>query len=132
MAGHSILIKRNMVELPIINLGIGDQNCRYDGKIWGIARLIECSKNLEVFDYCLKSADLSGSLDFGETMLEHAAHIVKIRNAKLSYPIILHPDGVVMDGRHRILKALSCGKDSIKAVRFGFENLPAECSTYLL
>jgi len=36
----------------------------------------------------------------------------------LSYPIILDDEGYVMDGRHRIFKALLKNKPSIKAVRF--------------
>ena len=39
-------------------------------------------------------------------------------DADLKYPIILDDDGYVMDGRHRITKALFQGKKSIRFVRF--------------
>lgn len=120
------------VKLPIIDLGLQDQKARYDGGLWSIPLLIECSKDLPVFDYCLASADLSNGVDFGENMLDYAAHIRRVAKADLSYPIILHPDGAVLDGRHRLLKALVVGRDSIKAVRFTFEALPSPCSSYLV
>jgi len=33
-------------------------------------------------------------------------------------PIILDEDGELMDGRHRIMKALLIGLETVKAVRF--------------
>ena len=40
------------------------------------------------------------------------------KNAGLSYPIILNQDVELMDGGHRICKALVNGQSSILAVRF--------------
>ena len=54
-------------------------------------------------------------------------HIKSVLAADLSYPIILDEDGEIMDGRHRVMKALIDGEESIRAVRFS-EN-PAPCST---
>jgi hypothetical protein len=36
----------------------------------------------------------------------------------LSHPIILDEDGVIMDGRHRVMKALLTEQKTIKVVRF--------------
>lgn len=41
-----------------------------------------------------------------------------IMDADLSYPIILGHDGRVMDGMHRIARALLEGRAEIDAVRF--------------
>lgn len=41
-----------------------------------------------------------------------------IGEADLAFPIILSADGRVMDGMHRVLKALLNGSQSIEAVRF--------------
>ena len=38
--------------------------------------------------------------------------------ADLSFPIILSADGAVMDGRHRVLKALLQDRDHVEAVQF--------------
>jgi hypothetical protein len=52
-------------------------------------------------------------------VMEHAR---MINVADLSFPIILSSDGRVMDGMHRVLKAVLNGWQSIEAVRF--ENDP--------
>jgi hypothetical protein len=48
-------------------------------------------------------------------VMEHAR---MINEANLDFPIILSSDGRVMDGMHRVLKALLSGWQSIEAVRF--------------
>jgi hypothetical protein len=50
--------------------------------------------------------------------------IPRIRNANLDYPILLHPKGHIMDGYHRVAKALLEGKKTIKVLRFTEETLP--------
>ncbi|GAG07020.1 unnamed protein product, partial [marine sediment metagenome] len=42
----------------------------------------------------------------------------QVNDADLSCPIILDDEGYVMDGRHRVMKALLLKKETIKAVRF--------------
>jgi len=46
-----------------------------------------------------------------------AQHALLIENADLSHPIILDPDGRVMDGMHRVCQALNRGLPSITACR---------------
>jgi hypothetical protein len=41
-----------------------------------------------------------------------------IEEADLAYPILLAADGRVMDGMHRVAKAVLDGRESILAVRF--------------
>jgi len=48
----------------------------------------------------------------------------RIRSADLDYPIILHPNGWVMDGMHRIGKRLLAGELTIQAVQFDSNTLP--------
>ena len=45
-------------------------------------------------------------------------HIRLIEAADLSFPIILATDGRVMDGMHRVTKALVVGRAEIEAVQF--------------
>jgi hypothetical protein len=52
------------------------------------------------------------------TLRDMVTHMQAVNNADLSYPIILDEDGEVMDGRHRIMKALLNNEKTIKAVRF--------------
>ncbi len=47
-----------------------------------------------------------------------AAHLELVRATDLAYPIILCAEGRLMDGMHRVVKALSQGETHILAVRF--------------
>jgi hypothetical protein len=64
--------------------------------------------------------------DYGKCSLrDMVMHMRAALDADLSYPIILDEDGVLMDGRHRIMRALYNGAETIKAVRF--ESNPQPC-----
>ena len=54
-----------------------------------------------------------------------AEHFKLALEADLDYPIILSQDGRVMDGMHRVMKALASGYLEIKAVKFR-EELPPD------
>jgi hypothetical protein len=59
------------------------------------------------------------NLKIGNSELKNfAMHMKAVMDADLKYPIILDDEGFVMDGRHRIAKALFEGKTYIKFVRF--------------
>jgi hypothetical protein len=51
-------------------------------------------------------------------------HARLIAEADLSYPIILGVDGRVMDGMHRVAKAMLEGRESILAVQFATQPEP--------
>jgi len=51
-------------------------------------------------------------------------HLDLIDQADLSYPIILSADGAVMDGRHRVVKAVREGRSEIEAVQFDADPKP--------
>ena len=55
------------------------------------------------------------------TMVEH---IRLIEAADLSFPIILSADGRVMDGMHRVAKAVLLGRGTIEAVRLTHDPEP--------
>lgn len=90
--------------------------------LWYTERLWELAKNLEPFYVPLdKIAELDKNCWFGArepTLREVAKHAKRISEADLSYPIILNDDGSLMDGGHRICKALIEGQTSILAVKF--------------
>jgi hypothetical protein len=46
------------------------------------------------------------------------AHARLMLDAGVSFPVILGPDGRVMDGMHRIARVLLGGRDQVSAVRF--------------
>lgn len=65
---------------------------------------------------------------FGEveppTWRSFLEHLKLIDEADLSYPIILAADGAVMDGMHRVMKALREGRQTIDAVQFTVDPVP--------
>ncbi len=57
---------------------------------------------------------------------EMVMHMNAVNAADLSKPIILDEDGELMDGRHRLMKAMLLGDKSIKVVRFDENPTPDE------
>lgn len=105
-----------MIKLPIVS-DVDRQECRLGRHLWSVPRLHELAKDLPVMEVPLSHL----CIDYNYTSLtlrEMAAHMVCVNKADLDCPIILDEDGSLMDGRHRIMKALINGEDVIKAVRF--------------
>jgi hypothetical protein len=65
----------------------------------------------------IRELDEPWSLDHpGATWRGFVEHVQLMHDADLVYPIILAADGRVMDGMHRVAKALSLGHTEIAAV----------------
>jgi len=91
---------------------------------WSVPRLFELSKELEVMEVPLDHINMYYKYS-DLTLRELTGHVVAIQNADLSYPIILDEDGEIMDGRHRLMKAIIEGMETIKVVRF--KSNPSPC-----
>lgn len=91
---------------------------------WSVARLIVLSKDLPVMNIPLDHLNIYYKYS-DLTLREMVGHMKSVNDADLKYPIILDEDGEVMDGRHRIMKAIMENKKTIKAVRF--ELNPSPC-----
>ena len=95
-----------------------------DVLIWDIHKLIEKSEALEVITIDLSEiTELDMTYWYDEegdrpTCRSVAQHARLINECDLSHPIILAADGSVMDGMHRVCKALLQGKKSIPARQF--------------
>jgi hypothetical protein len=90
---------------------------------WDVDRLVELSKDLPVKDVDLASIDEIDSVYWFDelerpTVRNVVDHARLIEEVDLSHPIILGFDGRVMDGMHRIAKALLEGGTTISAVQF--------------
>jgi len=91
---------------------------------WDVDRLVELSRTLRVKDVELASIDEIDTVYWFDDRYERptvrkvAEHVRLIEEVDLSYPIILGFDGRVMDGMHRIAKALVQGRRTIRAVQF--------------
>ena len=95
---------------------------------WDVDRLVQLSGRFErkriplsqirELDYVWSGADESGTW---RAMIDH---IKLIDEADLAYPIILSASGMVMDGMHRVAKAVRLGREIIDAVQFATDPPP--------
>lgn len=91
---------------------------------WDVDRLVALSAELPVRDVPLSSIEEIDTpfwfgADGGQTTVRiMVEHFRLINEVDPSYPIILGAAGQVMDGMHRVARALLEGRTSLKAVRF--------------
>lgn len=92
---------------------------------WSVLRLIALSKDLPIMEVDIDHLSVYYRYD-KLTLRELVMHVKMVNEANLEYPIILDEDGEIMDGRHRLMKAILNGHKSIKAVRFDENPKPCE------
>jgi len=89
--------------------------------IWDVRALLKQAESLPVISVPLTSIkEIDEPYWFGHggpepTCRAVLAHVEQALEADLSYPILLCADGRVMDGMHRVLKALHLNKSHIQA-----------------
>jgi hypothetical protein len=90
--------------------------------IWDVERIWALAAELPVTTVSLTAIlEIDKDCWFGSdapTIRAVADHCRRIMDADLTRPIIFDADGSLMDGGHRIARALLEGKDSLPAVRF--------------
>ena len=101
-----------------------DQYSRLGKNTWSVHRLIGLSKDFPVMEIPLDHLNVYNTYE-KLTLREMVMHIKAVNDSDLSFPIILDEDGEIMDGRHRIMKAMLTGEKTIKAVRF--DRNPSPC-----
>ena len=98
-------------------------------RAWDIDRLVALSQALPVVEVALadiRELDEAYWFDHGyaPTCRAVAEHARLINEVDLSFPIILSADGRVMDGMHRVAKALIENVDDLPAKRFARDPAP--------
>jgi len=97
---------------------------------WNVHRLVERARSFprERFPLSaireLDEAYWSGESDQQLTCRDVVDHARLMLDSDLTFPVILSSDGRVMDGMHRVCKALLQGLDDIEAVRFAQDPEP--------
>jgi hypothetical protein len=115
-----------------VNGAAGKHTTIVDGKrlLWRTERLWRLAAGLQPFDVDIESiTELDMNCWFIErspTLRAVAQHAERIARADLDQPIILNADGSLMDGGHRICRALLEGRSRIRAVRFAMMPEPDE------
>lgn len=104
-------------------IDVNDQECKLGNNKWSVPRLITLSRHLPVLDIPLNHLDVCYEYSH-LTLREMVMHFNAVQAADLLYPIILDEDGLLMDGRHRLMKAIMNGDETIKAVRFDTNPAP--------
>lgn len=89
---------------------------------WDVDRLIQLSSKLPTKRVLLSSIQeldqACAGTEEGPTWRALLQHMKLIDEADLSFPIILSSSGAVMDGVHRVAKAVRLGRKEIEAVQF--------------
>jgi hypothetical protein len=90
---------------------------------WDVERLVALSRDFPVLHVPLTDIreigePFSSECDEAASWRSMVEHIRLIEAADLRFPIILSAEGRVMDGMHRVVKALLAGQATIDAVRF--------------
>ena len=90
------------------------------GQVYKEESLIKAAKDLPITKYRIDAEALSEeSLNWQlKNFRDYLAHYKRVTEADLSQPIILRSDGYIMDGWHRIIKALYKGLKSLPAKKF--------------
>ena len=101
-----------------------EQMCRIGKLHWSCARLFELSRDLPVMDIPLAHLNINYGYD-DLNLRDMVMHMRSVLGADMEMPIILDENGDIMDGRHRVMRALLEDRETIKAVRF--EENPSPC-----
>ncbi len=92
--------------------------CTMGDKVWKVLTLIEASKELPVFEYPLNLVDKEDDYWGIGSLAEFIEHSKRTQAADLSKPIIVSSGGRIMDGLHRVCRAVLDGNKSVEAVQF--------------
>ena len=91
---------------------------------WDVDRLVRLSADLPVHEVPLHTISELDTAYWALPGAEHPTvrelivHMRLVRDVDPTYPVILGGDGRVMDGMHRIARAVLEGRTTIRAVRF--------------
>lgn len=111
-----------MSKFPVVQIegcAAHENTYSHNGKVWTVTNLIARAKDLELFDLPLAAIYLGAEVWTPEgSAFGMAHHMRRALDVDTSHPVILSEEGFIMDGWHRVLRALIDGKATIKAVRF--------------
>ena len=111
-----------MSDIPAVKIDgikLSDNTFQDGDNVWYVTNLIDRAKDLVPFDIPLSGiysgvevwSPVSSAYDLAKQMR-------RVLDVNTEYPVILDEKGFIMDGWHRVTRALIDGKPTIKAVRF--------------
>ncbi len=106
------------IESPTIEHVCGMKTCKY----WDTADLFEQikdSSNIVEYELDTYSVNLNVRVWQKEmSIFDFLNHVKRINKANLDFPLIISAEGWILDGWHRLLKAIINDIRYIKAIRF--------------
>lgn len=111
------MVKRSK-EIKALVVPMENQCQPYDGLDYSVCDLIEASKSIKVEEVPLSLIYSRHSYKEFSNSDDAASFVQRVNACDLSKPIILAPDGLVLDGKHRLVKARIEGHKTIKIRQF--------------
>ena len=84
---------------------------------WLATTLVEAAKDCPVYDLPLYALDFGVQPWCLDNMMDFAEHVKRVWECDLSYPVIVDRYGYIIDGWHRVLKAILLKHKTIPAKR---------------
>ena len=94
------------------------QEFTVDERIYDVHAAIRYSEELPTIDIPLDGLNIDYGAPCSNSVRSYAQHMKQVLDADLTQPIILNEHGIIIDGRHRVIKALVYEKPTILAKRF--------------
>jgi hypothetical protein len=97
---------------------------------WDVGRLVKLTSDLPALEIPLSSIEDIDSVHWigadgsPPTVRILVRHMELVNGADFSFPVIIGADGRVLDGMHRVAKALLLGNPTVRAVRFDVQPSP--------
>lgn len=90
----------------------------YDGVSYPIMSLIEASKDLEIIEVNVADLYTNIGITRDPSIYEFCLEMKIVLTADLDEPILLAPTNFILDGKHRVARAIFENVEKIKAIRF--------------
>ena len=97
-----------------------------NGQVYKGESLRKAAEDLPIIEYQICSEEIFEELIHWQlkNFRDFLVHYQRVTDADLSKPIILRSDGCIMDGWHRVIKAIREGKISLQAKKFIIDPQP--------
>lgn len=108
------------VQFEAVTINTNHYHCPIGGEQISVASLIVMAEDLPEFDLDISGVHI-GCEPFGDTRLtpyDLAHHCIRVGAVDITKPVIMNLDGYIMDGWHRVVRALLDGRTHIPAKRF--------------
>ena len=105
------------------------QSITVNDRRYNVHAAIKLSEYLPVKDYLIEDLYIAYESPCDDNLRSFIEHMRMVVDADLSYPVLMNEDGFIIDGRHRLSKAILNKQKTIKGVRFMKD--PCACYTVI-